>query len=102
MSFVSCIIYPVMQNTFYEEAGMSTETQNPWTPLWASPPADVAIAITPQDARARSADEVGEHVANELGRGRPLYCIVRDRYVADRIGGFDGRALPAMPDAEVA
>lgn len=82
---------------------MSNEIQRRWLRRWTTPPADIAIAISPSDARARSASEVGEHVAAELGRGRPLYCIVRDAYIGERIGGFDGRALAQSgPDSEVA
>lgn len=71
--------------------------------VWATPPADIAVPISPQNARAQSAREVGNHVTTELDRGRPLYCIVHDPFVVDRIGGFDGRALAQQePVTEVA
>ena len=77
-------------------ASQTTSTAaGPWANRWCEPPQDVAIGISPAGARARAAREVAEHVAGELERGRSLYCIVRDRFVQARIGGFDGRALPA-------
>jgi hypothetical protein len=66
-----------------------------WDDRWSAPPPDLAIEIAPPDARERAAREIAEHVAAELGRGRSLYRVVRDAYVRSRIGGFDGRALPA-------
>jgi len=64
-----------------------------WVGRWQTPPLDGAVDTVSPGARARSAGEVAAHVERELRRGRSLYCIVRDAYVADRIGGFDGRAL---------
>jgi len=70
-----------------------TAQQERWQRLWATPPADIAIAISPADARSRSAREVGEHISAQLDLGRSLYRIVHDAYIVTRIGGFDGRAL---------
>lgn len=69
-------------------------TPGPWADRWLAPPPDVAVATSPSGARARAAREIGAHVAAELERGRSLYCIVHDPDVQERIGGFDGRALP--------
>jgi hypothetical protein len=69
-----------------------------WSDRWMMPPLDIAIPTSPPGGRARAAREIAEHVRGELDRGRPLYCIVHDEYVCDRIGGFDGRArLPHRP-----
>ena len=72
----------------------------PWSDRWGAPPADVAIDVVPRGARAAAAREVADHLCRELELGRSLYCIVRDPYVEERIGGFDGRALPATLSAE--
>jgi hypothetical protein len=77
-----------------ERASGSGALADDWSDRWGCPPADVAIGTSPPGLRARAAREVGEHVAAELLRGRSLYRIVRDAYVRERIGGFDGRALP--------
>lgn len=61
---------------------------------WSAPPRDVGIEISPPDARARAAGQICDHIRAELLAGRPLYCIVRDPLVAERIGA-DGRALPS-------
>lgn len=78
----------------FQLRGTVADDRRGWEDRWGSPPPDVSIAITPPDARASAADDVGEHIARELHRGRSLYCIVRDRYVGIRLGEFDGRALP--------
>lgn len=65
-----------------------------WTRGWLEPPPDLAVGTLPPGGRSRSAREIGAHVTSELDRGRSLYNIVRDPYVLDRLGGFDGRALP--------
>lgn len=61
--------------------------------LWGSPPPDRTVPTIPRGARASVADEVATHIGRELIAGRSLYCIVRDRYVAERVSEFDGRAL---------
>ncbi len=63
--------------------------------MFLNPPADVAMAIRPHDARAAAAAQVAEHIRAQLEAGRSLYCIVHDEAVQRLIGGFDGRALPA-------
>lgn len=65
-----------------------------WVDRWGAPPPDVAVATAPAGARAETARQIADHLAQQLARGRSLYCIVRDRAVTERIGGFDGRALP--------
>ena len=61
---------------------------------WSRPPRDRTVAIVPSDGRKRAARAVAAHIEKELARGRPLYCVVRDEFVARRIGEFDGLALP--------
>jgi hypothetical protein len=61
--------------------------------LWSSPPPDRTIPEIPRGARARSAAAVAAHIERELVVGRSLYCIVRDRFVAERVSEFDGRVL---------
>ncbi len=77
------------------DSAMTADPSAGWDDRWSAPPPDLAIEIAPPDARERAAREIAEHVAAELGRGRSLYRVVRDAYVRNRIGGFDGRALPA-------
>jgi hypothetical protein len=60
-----------------------------------APPADVRVETSPPGARARTATEIAEHIRRELRSGRSLYCVVHDRYVLERIGGYDGRATPS-------
>lgn len=66
----------------------------PWADRFLSPPPDIAIAIRPATGRLTSAAAVSDHIREELNAGRSLYCIVHDAAVQDRLGGFDGRALP--------
>ena len=66
-----------------------------WADRWGAPPPDVAVETAPAGARAETARQIGDHRVQQLERGRSLYCIVRDHAVAERIGGFDGRALPS-------
>lgn len=61
--------------------------------LWGAPPPDRTIPTIPRGARARSAAVIAAHIERELAAGRSLYCIVRDRFVAERVSEFDGRAL---------
>ncbi len=84
------------------EMATATVRTDPWTDRWMAPPPDLAIGTSPRGMRDRAAREVGDYVAAELDRGRSLYCIVHDRYVQARIGGFDGRALTADALALVA
>ncbi len=67
----------------------------PWAHRFASPPPDILIDVTSAAGRSTAANEVAEHIRAELSRGRSLYCIVHDPYILRRLGGFDGRALPA-------
>jgi hypothetical protein len=61
--------------------------------LWGSPPHDRTIPTIPRGARARAAAAVAAHIERELATGRSLYCVVRDRFIAERISEFDGRVL---------
>lgn len=67
----------------------------PWAHKWLEPPPDITIATSPAGGRTQAAREIAQHVLSELARERSLYCIVDDRCVQARIGGFDGRALPS-------
>jgi hypothetical protein len=76
------------------ELNVSGSKPGLWAEKFTSPPPDLVIETTPPGGRERAATEVSEHIRAEMHRGRSLYCIVHDEYVLDRIGGFDGRALP--------